>query len=199
MITLKIEENLKSKNTKKQTVAILTRKLYDAYDEIISLKQMFSKFSVQDINQCAEMGKQIISLQLQLDKHKSQNEMKNRESSFTRTIGKDNHFCKYFDIEKVASEISSCDEIKSRCSTPNNLGSSKHTRNLYNYSSENILKDDSLTEFKFQRNFETDQVKKTERPPRMPKDINISNDAKDQIRGRKGNLIKSNYFDSTKR
>ncbi len=53
----------------------------------MSLKKTISTFSSQDVTQCAKMGKQIILLQHEVDKHKSMKVHKEREMSFTRTIG----------------------------------------------------------------------------------------------------------------
>ena len=79
-----MEEN----DTTKKVISKLTKKLYESYDEIMVLKQTISDHSIKDVNQVAHLGKQVISLQLQVDKHKSQSEVRERERSFSRTIGK---------------------------------------------------------------------------------------------------------------
>ena len=49
---------------------------------------MIGKISYENVNQWAQLGKEVISLQLKLDRQKSEINKQERERSFSRTIGK---------------------------------------------------------------------------------------------------------------
>jgi hypothetical protein len=66
----------------------LKEHLKTAYSEITMLKKAISQFSYQNVDQCANLGKEVISLQIQLDKQKTQNSKFERGRSFSRTVGK---------------------------------------------------------------------------------------------------------------
>jgi hypothetical protein len=77
------EEDIDDKEVQK-----LKAHLKTAYTEITLLKKMIGQFSTTNVDQCANLGKEIISLQIQLDKQKTQNSKYERERSFSKTIGK---------------------------------------------------------------------------------------------------------------
>jgi chromosome segregation ATPase len=77
------EEDIDDKEVQK-----LKAHLKTAYTEITILKKMIGQFSTTNVDQCANLGKEIISLQIQLDKQKTQNSKYERERSFSKTIGK---------------------------------------------------------------------------------------------------------------
>lgn len=69
-------------------IETLNNQLGDAFKEIVELKKTISRFTGQNIDQCAKLGKEIISLQIKLDRQQINSVKKERELSFSRTIGK---------------------------------------------------------------------------------------------------------------
>ena len=68
-------------------IETLNNQLGDAFKEIVDLKKTISKFTAQNIDQWAKLGKEIISLQIKLDRQQISSVKKERELSFSRTIG----------------------------------------------------------------------------------------------------------------
>lgn len=158
----------------------LKEQLVNANTEITTLKQSIRKFSSQNVDQWAKLGKEIISLQLQLDRHKTLKDKKERELSFTRTIGKwdllnlNKSKSSDFYLEKVTSEIGSNKDNKSTCSTPHPVTSRSLSKEAKNYSSDNASNSDSLTDIRLKVSkksltFKKKNISENIKPPSIPK------------------------------
>ncbi|CAI2371247.1 unnamed protein product [Moneuplotes crassus] len=102
----------------------------DSSGEIIRLKKELKRayLSNQGVDQCAQLGKEIISLQLKLDKQKTLTDKYKRERSFSKTI------------EKVASDIGSVFDTKSNITmTPIETSTRSWSREDKTRSSDDLL------------------------------------------------------------